>query len=162
MLQGLNHWGTSSAAGLRWPGFFLESAMSPHPIFHQAQSSSPCEDPFCSKLSGEVVLAQGLDSAVASEPRLPRSALGGEGRRRPNPALSQPAQGPSENHRWAPSSWHSGGPRISVVFPSTRSLQPHIADERMGLCGQNIALPSRVGLDGSSPVPCWLSPGDRM
>ena len=126
--------------------------LCPHPIFHQTHSSNPSEDS-SSKLTEEVVLAQGMDSSVASEPRLPRNALGGGGWRRPSPALSQSSQRPSKDHSWAPSSWHSGGPRISMVFPSTQSPQPQIPDQRMGLCVQNIVSPSRVGLDSSSPIP---------
>ena len=126
--------------------------LCPHPIFHQTHSSNPSEDSFRSKLTEEVVLAQGMDSSVASEPRLPRNALGGGGWRRPSLALSQYSQSPSKDHSRAPLSWHSGGPRISMVFPSTQSPQPQIPDQRMGLCVQNVVSPSRVGLDSSSPV----------
>ena len=53
--------------------------LCPYPISQQTHSSNPSEDSFRSKLTEEVVLAQGMDSSVASEPRLPRNALGGGG-----------------------------------------------------------------------------------
>ena len=129
------------------------SMLCPQPIFHQIHSSNPSEGSFCSKLTEEVVLAQGMDSSVASEPRLPRSALGGGSWRRPSPGLSQSSQRPSKDHSWAPSGWHSGGLRIFMVFPSTQSPQPQIPDQRMGLCVQDMVSPNRVGLGSSSPVP---------
>ena len=121
--------------------------------FPPNHSSNPSEGSFHSKLTEEVVLAQGMDSSVASEPRLPRSALGGGSWRRPSPGLSQSSQRPSKDRSWAPSGWHSGGLRIFMVFPSTQSPQPQIPDQRMGLCVQNMVSPNRVGLDSSSPVP---------
>lgn len=129
------------------------SMLCPHPVFLTKPTAPALLRDSSSKLTEEVVLAQGMDSLSGFRAQAPRNAWGRWGLEETKSCSAQSSQRPSKDHSWAPSSWHSGGPRISMVFPSTQSPQPQIPDQRMGLCVQNMVSPSRVGLDSSSPVP---------